>query len=296
MACATDGSICGGTCDGTTRDSCGYPTAGECRAGSCAGGVATLSATCDGSGTCPVEQEQDCGTIACDSAGDVCDGACANDPGACATSEYCSAGICVTLRDSGIACGADNQCAGGNCVDGVCCNTECTEQCGACNVPGSLGTCSPVTGGVVGGRPACSGSGTCAAACDGEDVRACAFPGSDTRCTTESCESGVERQAGRCGGDGTCVPGEEVACPTLVCNGNECATSCAEDDECFGELVCRDGACIPDPLIDAVDKGSCGCRVPGDPKPSQKGLPVLFLAPLIAFAWRRRRALRAAVR
>lgn len=288
MPCATDGSICGGRCDGTTRNACGYPATGECRPGSCDSSVAIVAATCDGSGACPILEEQDCGAISCDATGAVCDGACASDPDACAADEYCAAGICVDLKESGAPCGRDDHCSSGFCTDGVCCNSDCTEQCGACNVAGSEGTCSPVSGAVVGNRPACEGSGPCSAQCDGQDVRSCSFPGTETRCSAETCESGVETQPGRCGGDGSCVPGEAVSCPTLVCNGSECATSCSEDDECLGELVCVEGACIEDPFIDAVDKGSCGCRMVGDEAPGRSGLPLLLLLPATLLALRRR--------
>src|SRR5262245_65700254 len=43
----------------------------------------------------------------------------------------------------GSSCTAPDQCASGNCVSGVCCDTACTNQCDACNLTGLVGTCSP---------------------------------------------------------------------------------------------------------------------------------------------------------
>jgi alpha-tubulin suppressor-like RCC1 family protein len=56
-ACNGSG-LCGGTCDGVNGDSCTYPTL-ECRAASCADGVATAAASC-ASGACPAVQNQVC--------------------------------------------------------------------------------------------------------------------------------------------------------------------------------------------------------------------------------------------
>jgi alpha-tubulin suppressor-like RCC1 family protein len=47
----TGDAVCGGSCDGTNRAACAYPTV-ECRKGSCATGVTTVAATCS-NGVCP---------------------------------------------------------------------------------------------------------------------------------------------------------------------------------------------------------------------------------------------------
>jgi hypothetical protein len=49
----------------------------------------------------------------------------------------------------GEACGCHDECGSGTCVDGVCCNNACTGTCQACNVPGLMGTCSPVPDGLA---------------------------------------------------------------------------------------------------------------------------------------------------
>ena len=57
----------------------------------------------------------------------------------CATGRFCQSGACVAKLANGVACTTDTGCAKGNCVDGICCDTKCTGNCQACDVPGKLG-------------------------------------------------------------------------------------------------------------------------------------------------------------
>jgi MYXO-CTERM domain-containing protein len=57
--------------------------------------------------------------------------------------------------------------------------------------------------------------------------------------------------------------------------------------DCVKQLECRDGQCVPPLLIDAVDKGSCGCSVPGST--SHAPASVFYLLGLCAAAALRRR-------
>ena len=45
-----------------------------------------------------------------------------------------------TPADDGAPCTSDSQCGSGNCVDDVCCDTECNEPDQICNLAGSVGT------------------------------------------------------------------------------------------------------------------------------------------------------------
>ncbi|MCZ7684311.1 MAG: MYXO-CTERM sorting domain-containing protein [Sandaracinaceae bacterium] len=65
----------------------------ECRAASCASGVETLAASCDGAGaSCPAEETRECAPYACES--DACAESCASASD-CASGLTCEAGACV---------------------------------------------------------------------------------------------------------------------------------------------------------------------------------------------------------
>lgn len=292
--CTSDGSVCAGACDGVARDRCAYPEGDVCRPGACnASGVATVEATCQGDGTCPTERTQDCGAFGCDAASEQCDGPCAADPTACAGTEFCSAGICVAKRDSGQSCGGDDECTSGHCVDGVCCDTPCDEQCAACNVPGALGTCAAVLGPARGGRAGCAGLGACGAQCDGTNPASCTFPGETTSCGVASCGNGAALAAPTCDGEGSCQTPTATRCDSLTCEGTQCGSGCTTDEQCLGDAECRDGSCVdavlPDERdgINGRDQGTCGCKVPGGSAPASPWAPLAPLLGLTVLAWRR---------
>ena len=43
---------------------------------------------------------------------------------------------------NGQPCSMATDCASGQCADGVCCNVDCSGRCRACNLAGSVGTCT----------------------------------------------------------------------------------------------------------------------------------------------------------
>ena len=297
-SCATDGSVCGGTCDGATRDVCKYPFDVVCRAASCMAGAtpddpasAIVEVSCVGNGSCPTEQQQLCRSDGCDDQNLLCNGACAVDKNACKKDEYCAAGECVPKLEIADHCANDAQCESHFCVDGVCCDARCGDQCAACDVPGSLGTCSAVTGDVHGGRAACGGIGTCGATCDGIVVASCSFPDEQVSCGEAFCSEGVMGKAPVCDGQGLCAPAESTACKSFRCEGTQCSTACTSSEECVKELECRDGQCVPPLKIAAVDEGSCGCSVPGSRLRGPAGaLGLLAWCALSVLRRRRRRA------
>ncbi|MBI5481607.1 MAG: hypothetical protein HY906_22310, partial [Deltaproteobacteria bacterium] len=242
-ACASDGSACGGACDGIVAVGCGYPgSTTQCRAPSCSGDVATLTASCDGSGSCPPLQTQACAPYSC--VGNLCGGPCQTD-GDCAATEYCSAGLCIPKLAGGVLCGGNHQCQSGFCVDDVCCDGQCTGQCEACDVAGSLGTCVAVAGGAPhGGRAACAGAGACQGICTGAARTVCGYPGVETECQPGTCADGVEVTAGHCDQAGSCTEGTTLSCGDYACGATACKTSCVGDDDCAAGRTCAGGACV----------------------------------------------------
>jgi len=241
-ACATDGSACGGTCDGATRSACAYPGAAtSCRGASCTSGAATSAAACDGAGACPPVATQACAPYACGAT--ACLATCQAD-GDCAATAWCSAGACVPKAAPGAACGGDGQCAGGHCVDGVCCDQACAGQCEACDLPGKAGTCSPVAGPPRGDRAACAGDGSaCGGACDGTITQACAYPGAATSCRGASCAAGTATLAAACDGAGACPAVQTQACAPFACGETACRGDCTVDGDCAAGNFCNGGVC-----------------------------------------------------
>jgi MYXO-CTERM domain-containing protein len=261
--CASDGTVCGGTCDGVERASCTYPgNTTSCREPSCTDGVATLEAFCNGAGSCPAVQTQECGTYGCDAT--ACHGDCDSDAD-CAPGAWCSGGLCLGKRDLGVECGGNNECLSGLCVDGFCCNLGCDGQCEACDVAGSEGTCVAVTGAPHGGRTPCtSDGGVCGGACNGDDRTACAYPGEETVCREASCADGRAVEEATCNGRGSCPAPESTLCDPYLCGEDACAETCEEDDECAPGHRCIKGSCLgPDQIAQLLGnyavEGGGGC-------------------------------------
>jgi uncharacterized protein (TIGR03382 family) len=129
----------------------------------------------------------------------------------------------VAKLRAGEACGGAGQCASGSCVDGVCCDRACGGACVACDVPGHVGACTPVTGEPHGARPQCATDGSaCGGACDGVHPAACAYPAAATTCRAASCTAGVATPAAVCAGTGFCPAATQVACQGGTCSGTTC--------------------------------------------------------------------------
>ncbi|MGE5784334.1 MAG: MYXO-CTERM sorting domain-containing protein [Myxococcales bacterium] len=144
-ACTSDGTVCGGYCDGKLS-SCNYPVgepAGMASSGTCSAGIAALPFACNGTGKMPKARTQACGTFGCDSTGTVCNGTCASSPSACGATEYCSAGICLPRNAAGSPCAEHGECLTGICAEGLCCSGACKYPCESCSVSGHEGTCAP---------------------------------------------------------------------------------------------------------------------------------------------------------
>lgn len=241
-ACATDGSLCGGSCDGIHPLACAYPAAEtSCRDASCANSQATLAASCNGKGACPVVQTQPCGAQGCDTT--QCKGDCVSNSG-CDTNSYCSAGICKPKFSNGAVCSTDDRCLSGYCVDGVCCSDACDGQCEACDITGKVGICSPVSGKPRGGRTACVTDGSlCGGICNGIDPDACAYPAAEAKCRDAVCFGNQALLAAACDGKGACPASQSKNCTPYGCNGTQCGGGCTVDSDCISGYFCEAGAC-----------------------------------------------------
>jgi MYXO-CTERM domain-containing protein len=276
-------TACGGTCDtcvGSSPGTCA-PTFGPTRGRSCPGSAPCVSsctggdncspstAACGGGtcnpatetalptvycsgGSCPSPTPIACAPFTCNSTNTACKNTCAVD-GDCSSGNFCSGGTCVSQLPPGSPCTLKNQCLSGFCVDGVCCSTACTEQCGSCSLTGKAGTCSGVTGAPVGGRAVCATDGTvCGGACDGSTITACAYP--TTSCRTADCTAGVATAAASCDGKGACPLATTTVCAPYACSGTGCGTTCTTDADCATGNWCQTGKCVPKSIVGA----SCG--------------------------------------
>lgn len=153
--CATNGN-CGmfaqapmcnsqSTCQGTRVD------------GVCTAAFQCVSTTVDDDSACAGLESNACGpypAVSCTNAADQpadqagrCGTSCTNDNG-CDVSANCTANVCVPDVGPGGFCTSPAQCLGGLfCVDSVCCSSACNGSCEACDLPGSVGTCTTVPAG-----------------------------------------------------------------------------------------------------------------------------------------------------
>ncbi len=282
-------TFAGGTCSGS--EVCGSDV--------CADGVccnATCTDPCDrcdvagAEGECSVAPhgtlgEPGCGAYVCDGVKPTCPTQCRFD-GDCDGAFYCPSGPdlgdCEPQFDNGASCAEDRECASGACLDGMCCNTPCTESCASCTREGSVGICSPVPAGTA---------GNCAPLlCDGLSL-VC-----PERCEKdETCPAGLICNIN----DGTCTDGpvctqghvvktpeESTHCEPYRCVPDRCLDACSTSTECVAPNLCNvQGNCVApqDPPLRISD---CGCEAVGA-TPLFPRWMVLIMAALLV---RRRRS------
>jgi hypothetical protein len=259
---ATAATFCdaAGTCKTATTTPCG---AYACGATACKAAPCAVNADCATGFKC------DTATKTCVSAGDAgapCTSTSDCKPASgltcvdntCCTSASCSGGKKCNIAGAagtcklpyGTACTAATaaDCPGGNCADGVCCDTACTEQCAQCNLAGALnGHCSPVPAGgtPAAGKPACSGTGACAARCDGTNVATCGpFAPPSTTCAAAACTAGTATPTRYCDGVGACAPATDKPCLAYTCGATDCKSTCATTADCATGYACKAGVCV----------------------------------------------------
>jgi len=248
-----DGGGGGGGGGGCPEENCddGNPcTTESCAAGACdapmptAVGTTCSGGVCDGMGTCA-----------------PCDGGVG---GAGSGGAGASTGLCL-----GAACGMPGDCAGGVCVDGRCCSTDCTGACQSCAVLGQEGLCVPLLKGLT-EEPTCVDQTGCGAVdpqvcvCDPAPPAPSCTPTAlmplGGKCTTTAecfggiCAMGTCRlvEGEPCDDDAACASNRCFEERCQACNvGTDCESGQCEGGKCKGdwgqpcgdEADCAGGQC-----------------------------------------------------
>jgi hypothetical protein len=232
-----------GLCDG--MGSCRLYAAGSaCGAAKCSNGVATYVSACDGAGSCMQAPMESCYPYDCADAMN-CATSCTQSSG-CATGVSCDSNGSCGGKANGQPCGGAGECGSGFCVQGVCCASDCSGTCFACNLPGTTGTCAPVPNGMdplaqCTATPQ-SGCGT-DGQCDGSG--ACRNWPAGTVCVQAECFKNSVTDPRLCDGKGTCAPPKLHDCAPYTCDVTtvSCFQSCVGPMQCAAGVMCHKGAC-----------------------------------------------------
>ncbi|MBT9556982.1 MAG: hypothetical protein IV100_13180 [Myxococcales bacterium] len=222
---------------------CGSPEA--CESGFCAEGTCCDSACAEVCRTCSEpsfegqcldvaagSEHVDCAPFLCEANG-VCPAAC-DTHSDCMDGYYCSPSTqtCEEELAQGSTCTLGYQCGSGNCVDDRCCDTTCTSTCFACNIAGSLGTCTAEAAG--------------------------------STCGSASCSNAELTPPPECNSTQQCSAGSASACAnSLTCaDGSSCRSSCTTSSHCVtGYFCCQAGYdCATNGACNAKKAGSASCN------------------------------------
>ncbi|MRG91258.1 hypothetical protein [Polyangium spumosum] len=256
-----------GQCVGCTSAGQCPGTDDFCKTRTCNGGVCGFNYKADGTET-PGQTSGDCKVEVCDGAGQFVirpDTMDFGDDGNPCTKNQCTAqgnnsypnesfgftcnvnggDICngngQCKKSSGKNCSANGECANSICADAVCCNSTCGNSCQACNVSGSLGTCTNVPTGqddaptCTGDANSCNGSGQCRK----EQGVSCS---ANNDCLSGSCVDGVCCENACTGTCKACNVAENVGKCVNVPGGqtdNVPANACTGANQCDGSGNCR---------------------------------------------------------
>ncbi|WP_437506868.1 Kelch repeat-containing protein [Sorangium sp. So ce1099] len=195
----------------------------------------------------------------------------------------------------GAACASEADCANAPCVDGVCCESPCSEPCHTCASRSSPGRCVPQPEGSDDRRD-CAREG-CDGSCDG--FGACSAVPRGGVCAPAQCSDDTHSLTRvLCPADGGSCAGEArevVDCAPYHCEqvGGTCKDRCSSVQDCAPGFACDlSGHCVlPPPPPPAASPG-CGVgAAAAAAAPSRGGLGALALA-LLAAARRRASVLR----
>jgi hypothetical protein len=243
-----------GGCSGTTTACALAATGTMCRAASCSADTATPAATCNASGSCAGPIAAPCSPYRC--SGNACATSCGVD-GDCASGNFCNASNrCEALRNPGASCTLAKQCkAGLSCADGVCCNSTCSRSCEACNLAGTMGTCTAIPAGLPrAGHPTCTNQGQspCGGTCDGAG-RDCTYSTGECGAPTCGCIEFAGVPDGCRQTTNVCAAGSCVTTTTMCkdmghvrCNSTAtaCLPYCLNNTQCLGGWTCQQALAV----------------------------------------------------
>lgn len=238
--------------------------------GSCASETSRYIAdTCNGTGSCVDKGTQAC-TAGYSCQAGVCNTQCTTD-NQCASNYFCDTvnKVCLADRGSGQSCGRDQMCAGNvNCVDGVCCDSQCGGTCRSClkNQTGlaSDGLCGDILDDSDPGAEctidvayptSCKAPGTC------NGTGACRVYAKNGTISAANVCSGSTLTSKTCDGAGN-QQVLQTPCYPYKCNagGTGCRVACTEGtaaQDCDDDSFCQNGVCVGQkPLGSACQTGT----------------------------------------
>jgi len=166
---------------------------------------------------------------------------------------------------NGAPCATATDCPSGFCVDGVCCESACTDLCMACakgRTGAADGLCQPIKAGTdpdnecdLDNPSTCGRDGTC------NGAGACRKHVAGTVCESEACSGATDTPARTCDGAGVCQTTSQTTCGSYVCGSSSCKTSCASNADCATGNVCApNGHCGPPQATGASCTGAGQCQ------------------------------------
>jgi hypothetical protein len=179
------------------------------------------------------------------------------------------------LRPPGAPCSEEEECASRHCVDGVCCQEACDQECEACSQLARGGgppdgVCAARSAGVDAravDNPSCADAtniNPCGTngRCNGlarSGAAACQLQVAGVRCTDQLCQA-PSFVLNVCDGQGACVL--KPCAPYARCASEDaCATSCLLSSDCIEGFFCTSaGACVEQLVQGASCSADSACK------------------------------------
>jgi hypothetical protein len=184
-------------------------------------------------------------------------------------------------------CTKDSECSTGHCVEGVCCDTACTDRCHSCALLSAPGKCTVEPIGVD-LKNECGPALSCLGTCDGTGQ--CIGSGAGTMCARNKCITGSKGLGpAYCAAPGAACNDDEAIefdCMPYACEPafGACLSQCKSSEDCANGFVCDVGSrtCVQ-PISPEADSG---CAFPR--RASTNGMAGIALV-VAAFRLARRR-------